>query len=54
LNRHAIQERRSKPKKQIGRVLINTSGMYGEIQGIIGNARQTVKTLELPAGDGRK
>lgn len=37
--------------KQIEKVLLNTSEMYGSIKGIAGNAIQTVKALELPYGD---
>lgn len=40
----------AKRDKQIGRVLLNTAGMYGDLQGIIGNALPLVKTLELPRG----
>ena len=36
-------------EKQLDRVLLNTSGMYGSLQGIIGASLPTIKTLELPA-----
>ena len=37
--------------KQIEKVITNTIDMYGSIKGIAGNAIQTVKALELGAGD---
>lgn len=38
-------------EKQIEKVLENTTGMYGSIRGIAGNAIGHIKTLELPYGD---
>ncbi len=38
-----------KREKQIEKVLLNTTGMYGSIKGIAGNALQEVPLLELPA-----
>ncbi|NOZ11511.1 MAG: DUF2130 domain-containing protein [Gammaproteobacteria bacterium] len=40
-----------KREKQIDKVLLNTTDMYGSIKGIAGNAVQTVPLLELPAAD---
>lgn len=40
-----------KREKQIEKVLLNTTGMYGSIKGIAGNALQEVPLLELPATD---
>jgi len=37
-----------KREKQIDKVLLNTTGMYGSIKGIAGNALQSVPLLELP------
>ena len=37
--------------KQIEKVMLNTSEMYGSIKGIAGNAIQSVKALELPGGE---
>jgi len=34
-------------EKQIERVMLSTTGMYGDLQGIIGNAMQRVPALEL-------
>jgi hypothetical protein len=38
-------------EKQITKVLENTTGMYGSIRGIAGNAVGHIKTLELPYAD---
>jgi len=38
-------------QKQIDTVLINTTGMYGSIKGIAGNAIESVKALELEYDD---
>ncbi len=40
-----------KREKQIEKVLLNTTGMYGSIRGIAGNAVQAVPLLELPDED---
>lgn len=40
-----------KREKQIEKVLLNTTGMYGSIKGIAGNAVQAIPLLELPEGD---
>jgi len=40
-----------KREKQIDKVLLNTTYMYGSIKGIAGNAVQTVALLELPVDD---
>lgn len=40
-----------KREKQIEKVLLNTTGMYGSIKGIAGNALQQVPLLELPVND---
>lgn len=41
----------SKREKEIERVVFNTSGMYGDLQGIIGASLPTIQSLELPAGE---
>jgi hypothetical protein len=38
-------------EKQIEKVLLNTSNMYGAIKGIAGNAIPAVKRLELPGAE---
>lgn len=40
-----------KREKQIDKVLLNTTGMYGSIKGIAGNALQSVPLLELPEAE---
>jgi len=40
-----------KREKQIEKVLLNTTGMYGSIKGIAGNAVQSISLLELPSED---
>ncbi len=45
-----IWERRA---KQIEKVISNTSGMYGDLEGLAGNALPSIKILELP-GDTEK
>ena len=43
-----------KREKQIDKVLLNTTYMYGSIKGIAGNAVQTVALLELPVDEVEK
>jgi hypothetical protein len=50
--RRSIETGWARREKQIGRALTSLSGMYGEMQGIVGQTLQRVATLELPAGDG--
>jgi len=40
-----------KREKQIEKVLLNTTGMYGSIKGIAGSALQSIPLLELPSDD---
>lgn len=42
----------AKRETQIDRVIKNTAGMYGELQGIIGSALPEMKILELPGNNG--
>jgi hypothetical protein len=45
----------SKREKQIESVILNTSGLYGDLQGIVGSTLPRIESLEmeaLPAGDG--
>lgn len=48
--RNAMEKIWSKRSKQIERVLKNTTGMYGDLQGIIGTALPDVKNMQLPSG----
>ncbi len=46
--KRAFQKHWSKREKQLERVMMNTSGFYGDLQGITGNRLQKVSALELP------
>jgi len=48
--KRAMEKHWATRTKQIEIVVKNTAGMYGDLQGIIGNALPTVQALELPAG----
>lgn len=37
--------------KEIERVIMSTSGMYGDLQGIVGASLPSIKSLELPSGE---
>ncbi|PIR61985.1 MAG: hypothetical protein COY81_02655 [Candidatus Pacebacteria bacterium CG_4_10_14_0_8_um_filter_43_12] len=45
--KNAFRRLWSKREKQIERLLISTSGMYGDFQGIVGGALPTIQQLEL-------
>ncbi|MCY7361985.1 MAG: DUF2130 domain-containing protein, partial [Ignavibacteria bacterium] len=49
--KNAMERMWSTREKQIRKVLINTSSMYGSVRGISGNAIGSIKALELPEGD---
>lgn len=49
--KRAMEKIWSKREQQIMRVVKNTAGLYGDLQGIIGAALQPISRLELPAGD---
>ena len=48
--KRAMQSNWKKREKQISKVTLNTTAMYGSLKGIAGTAIQQVKQLELPAG----
>lgn len=48
--KRAMEKIWAKRESQIGRVVKNTAGLYGDLQGIIGSALPDVKILELPDG----
>jgi len=51
--RRVAERRWSKREKQIQRVITNTSGMYGDLQGLIGSSLRTIPALEhVQSGDG--
>jgi hypothetical protein len=47
--KRAITARWAKREKQINQALNHTSGMYGDLQGIIGGNLPVVESLEFPA-----
>ncbi|MBT3817097.1 MAG: DUF2130 domain-containing protein [Candidatus Magasanikbacteria bacterium] len=49
--KRSMQRIWSKREKEIERVILNTSGMYGDLQGIVGASLPTVDALELPGGE---
>lgn len=49
--KRSIQRTWKKREKEIERVITNTSGMYGDLQGLIGASLKTIRSLELSSGD---
>lgn len=49
--RQAMERIWAKRDKQIQRIVQNTAGMYGDIQGITGSSLPPIKILELNSGD---
>jgi len=47
--KRAINARWAKREKQLGQALVHTTGMYGDLQGIIGSSLSVVESLEFPA-----
>ncbi len=45
--RRAMEKQWREREKQIDRIMINTSGMYGDMRGIIGSSVQEISALEL-------
>ena len=48
--RRAMEKLWKEREKQIQRIVTNTTGMYGDIRGIIGSSVQEIKALELDDG----
>lgn len=46
--KRAMQRIWSKREKEIERVIVNTSGFYGNVQGVMGGSLPTISSLELP------
>lgn len=46
--KRAMQRIWNKREKEIERVIVNTSGFYGDLQGVIGDSFPTISNLELP------
>jgi hypothetical protein len=49
--RRTAERQWSKREKQIHRVIANTAGMYGDLQGIIGTSLQTIPALSAGEED---
>lgn len=49
--KRAMNKIRAKREKQIERVINNISGMYGDMQGIVGASLPQIKSLELKPTD---
>jgi len=49
--RMAMEKIWKEREKQLEKVLLNTSGMYGSVRGIAGNAVGSIRLLELPDGE---
>lgn len=49
--KRAMEKIWGKREKGIERVIANTSGMYGDLQGIIGASLPDIQALELPSGE---
>jgi hypothetical protein len=49
--RRTAERRWSKREKQIQRVICNTSGMYGDLQGLIGSSLHNIPALSPRRGD---
>jgi len=52
--RRAMNRHWKEREKQIERIMLGTTGMYGDLQGIIGSAMQSVPALELDDSDETK
>lgn len=50
--KRAVERLWAKRQKQIDRLMTNTAGMYGDLQGIIGASLPELEILQLPSGDG--
>lgn len=49
--KRAMEKSWSKREKQIERVIQNTAGMYGDLQGMFGASLLEIKILQLPGGE---
>jgi hypothetical protein len=49
--KRSLQRLWSKREKEIEKVLLTTSSLYGDLQGIIGGSLPAIEHLELPEGD---
>lgn len=49
--RRAMEKIWNRREKEIDRVIKNTTGFYGDLEGIMGAALPTIEALELPSGE---
>ncbi len=49
--RRAMEKIWNRREKEIERLTLQTSGLYGDMQGLIGSSLPTIKTLELGGGE---
>jgi hypothetical protein len=49
--KRAMQRIWGSREKQIEKIISNTAGMYGDLEGLAGTALQQIKILELPSGN---
>lgn len=49
--KRAMERQWTKREKQIQRVVLSTTRMYGDLQGIIGSSLPQIPLLELPSAD---
>lgn len=49
--KRSMQRIWNKREKEIEKVILNTAGMYGDMQGIIGASLPAIQSLELPEGE---
>jgi hypothetical protein len=49
LERRAMEKRWSKRSTQLDQLVLNTAGMYGDLEALMGSALPTVDLLELPS-----
>jgi hypothetical protein len=49
--KRSLQRSWSKREKELERVIMSTSSLYGDLQGIIGGSLPTIQQLELPNTD---
>lgn len=52
LERRSMEKRWSKRETQLNQLAMNTAGMYGELEGMMGGALPAVELLELPQSTG--
>lgn len=47
--RRVIQKNWNKRDKELEKIMLNTAGIYGDLQGIIGASLPQIKSLEMPS-----